>query len=184
RGLDVARLARDPELVRRHRLDAVLRCQLSALHRDVEARLDDLAHAGRRPSRPEWRARGPCFLHRTGLTDVRRTGRGGFDFGAVGALLVDDSGPRLRNNVLALFEGEAAVLLLNDFRLALGPPFGDAGALNERVFDDGVEVQETRVVVFPDVGDIVLRLLGHLNVSLGARREQAGVLLGCELPDK
>ena len=123
-------------------------------------------------------------LHRAGLGHVRITRRGGLDLGAVGALLVDDGGARLRDDVLALLEGQAAVLLLDDLGLALGPPFADAGALDQRVLEDGVEVEKARIVVLPDVSDVVLRLLGHSDVGLGARREQAGMLLGCELPDQ
>ena len=49
----VARLARDAELVRRHRSDLVLRRQLEAPDRDVEARLDDLAHPRLAPAQGE-----------------------------------------------------------------------------------------------------------------------------------
>jgi hypothetical protein len=100
------------------------------------------------------------------------------------ARLRDHQGPRLRDHELALLEREVGVGLLDDLGLTLGPPFGDAGALDQGVLEDGVEVQEARVVVLPDVADIVLRLLGLRHVLLGPGHEMHRVLLAGELPDK
>jgi len=98
------------------------------------------------------------------------------DLRTVDALLVDDLGARLRDDVLALLKGHAAVLQLDDLGLALGPPLDDAGALDERVLEDGVEVQEAGVVVLPNVADVVLGLLGHGNIGFSSRGEEAGML--------
>src|SRR5213076_1445869 len=114
----------------------VLRRQLEAAHRDVEARLDDLPHAPGRPSRAEGRAGLSNPLHRARWTDGGLAGGRPLNLRTVAALLLHDLGARLRDDVLALLEGQAAVLQLDDLGLALGPPFDDAGALDQGVFED------------------------------------------------
>src|SRR4051812_12603679 len=93
------------------------------------------------------------------------------------AFFVDDQRARLRDDVLALLKRQVGVLLLDNLGLALGPPFDDAGALDERVLEKRVQDEEARIVILPDISDVVLLLLGDRHVSLGAPDEMDRMLL-------